>query len=129
MIDEGQLDEALRLYNKALKIKRRACGADHEQVADMLFNIGAVLTVQGWHSEALEMLEEALRVYTRALGVDSRQIARVHYSISLSRQGLGDMAGALKGAKEVLRVNTMHGVNDAVSLQAAKMIENLGVGR
>ena len=88
-------------------------------------NIGIVLNRQGKHDEGLEVYEEALGIYTRAHGVDSRQCASVHYLIAEAKRDSGDVAGALDSIREAVRINTMHGVNDSISLQAANLLRQL----
>lgn len=61
-----QFDEALKLYRKSLKIRRRFQG-NHTELADTLSNMGSIYHAQGKHEEALEMYDEAREIYTSAL--------------------------------------------------------------
>jgi tetratricopeptide (TPR) repeat protein len=97
---QGQLDEALKMHIKALKIRHRTLGEDHVSVGDSLHDIAIVYGSQDDYDEALEMFEEALAVYTRALGIDNHENARVHQSIVRAKSESGDMVGALENSRE-----------------------------
>jgi tetratricopeptide (TPR) repeat protein len=96
----------MRTLKAALKIKRRALGEDHVDVAGTLQNIGNVHRNQGKNAEALEMLGMALAIYDRALGIDNVKRAFVYYKIALDAGRSGDVAGALEGARESVRIYT-----------------------
>jgi len=97
---QGQLDEALKMQIKALKIRNRTLGEDHVSVGDSLHDIAIVYGSQGDYDEALEMYEEALAVYTRALGIDNHKNARVHQSIARAKSESGDMVDAMVNSRE-----------------------------
>ena len=97
---QGQLDEALKMQIKALKIRNRTLGEDHVSVGDSLHDIAIVYGSHGDHDEALEMFEEALAVYTRALGINNHENARVHQSIARAKSESGYMVGAMENSRE-----------------------------
>jgi tetratricopeptide (TPR) repeat protein len=122
--EQGEYDEALKLYRKALKIRRHV-EEGHQVVAASLCNIGLALGDQGKHDESVEMYEEALGVYTRALGVDHERIAHVHGSIAVAKRETGDVAGALESARECVRIYDKLGMTNTISQLAGDMLMEL----
>jgi tetratricopeptide (TPR) repeat protein len=98
------------MHEKALKIRRRALGEDHVNVAKSLGSIGIIHSKQGKHAEALEMYGRTIATFDRALGVDSRESAGVYYCIAYDKQQSCDAAGALESARESVRIYTKLGV-------------------
>lgn len=62
-ITQGQLDEVLKVYNKALQIRRRVLGEDNQDESKSFESIGTTHFKQGRHYDALEMFQEALSTY------------------------------------------------------------------
>jgi tetratricopeptide (TPR) repeat protein len=122
---QGEYDEALKLYRKALKIRRHVYGEDHKDVAITLCNIGVAFHGQGKHDETVEVYEEALGVYTRALGVDNKNIADVHWNIALAKRATGDVAGALESAMESVRIYDKLGITNTILQRAGDMLMGL----
>jgi tetratricopeptide (TPR) repeat protein len=56
----ARFDEALKMHNKALKIRRRALGNDHPDVASSVTGVGSVYGAQGKWEEALERFVEVI---------------------------------------------------------------------
>ena len=125
---DSWLAEALEMLQKALKIRRRALGEDHVDVATSLANIGRVYADQGKHVKALETFDKALATYDRALGVDSRDSAGVYYNIAIDKKRCGDAAGALESARESVRIYTKLGINSQTSQGAADFLKELEGG-
>ena len=122
---QGQLDEALEMHEKALKIKRRALGEDHVHVAKSLEGLGCVYDDQGKFAEAMEMYGKALATYDRALGVDNMDSADVYHNIAITKKRSGDVAGALESAREPVRIYTKLGINSQTSQDAANLVKEL----
>ena len=60
--DENKLDEAMAVYEEALRIRRSALGPEAKEVGDTLNNMGVVLEKQGKLDEAMARYEEALGI-------------------------------------------------------------------
>eukprot|EP01043_Picozoa_sp_COSAG02_P036972 COSAG02_NODE_2746_length_8108_cov_37.665002_6_plen_91_part_00 len=72
----GNYDEALRLYDQALKIKMKALGPDHASTATTLNNMAQVHDSQGNYDEALRLYDQALKIKMKALGPDHAATTR-----------------------------------------------------
>lgn len=58
----GNYEEASRLYEKAIMLRKRKYGDDSPAVAPVLINLGDMLRIQGKYEEAQGYLEEALGI-------------------------------------------------------------------
>jgi tetratricopeptide (TPR) repeat protein len=68
----GMFDEAIQVYEQAIKLQIRAVGPDHPTIGSTLGNIAAVLVKKNRLGEALGRLQEALRICTKAYGGSHR---------------------------------------------------------
>lgn len=59
----GEPEDALRMHERAMDIRRRLLGVDHPDVAASLANIAGCLKDLKRHEEALDMMDRALKVY------------------------------------------------------------------
>ena len=73
LVELGDLDDALDLYQIALPIQQTALGEEHADVATTLNNIASVLRRQGNLEEALFEYEAALAIRRRVLGEGHEQ--------------------------------------------------------
>ena len=63
------------LYERALKIREKALGPDHPDVATSLNNLAVLLHVQGDYTAARPLYERALKIKEQALGPDHPDLA------------------------------------------------------
>ena len=109
----GDFQEALKMYHKVLKIKRRVVGNDHVDVASILNNIGLIHSCQGRHDKAQEMMEEALGMYIRNVCMDHGDVASIHLNIAACKAVQGNKEEAADDVKEARRIlsklNISHG--------------------
>ncbi|PLB48776.1 hypothetical protein P170DRAFT_464400 [Aspergillus steynii IBT 23096] len=68
--DQGKLQEAEEMYQRALAGKEKALGSDHMSTLQTVNNIGNLYTDQGKLQEAEEMYQRALAGKEKALGSD-----------------------------------------------------------
>ena len=68
--DQGKLQEAEEMYERALAGKEKALGLDHMSTLDTVNNLGNLYKDQGKLKEAEEMYQRALTGYEKALGPD-----------------------------------------------------------
>ncbi|KAJ5955828.1 Disease resistance protein [Penicillium viridicatum] len=66
--DQGRLQEAEAMYERALEGKEKACGREHISTLDTVNNLGSVYKDQGRLQEAEAMYERALEGYEKTRG-------------------------------------------------------------
>src|SRR5437667_12328743 len=65
---QGMYDEAIAQYERALRIKEKAFGADHINTGDIIFNIGLLFKGQGDSKLARSQLSRAYQIFKTELG-------------------------------------------------------------
>jgi Flp pilus assembly protein TadD len=88
----GDLEEAERLYRRALEIKERVLGPEHPEVGTTLNNLAVVCWRRG-------RLDEAEALYRRAIDVLSRTVEPAHPALAASRDNLRRMLSDRKPGK------------------------------
>lgn len=73
-----RIEEAKQLYTEALNLDEKAFGKDHKEVAQDLFNLGALLYHHNYNKEAIEYFEKSLIVFTKINDTQGR-IKSLHY--------------------------------------------------
>lgn len=84
---QGYLDEALSLFERALRIREAAYGPDHLETSDSMDDMASVLGELGRYAEARPLVERALRIRERELGPD-------HMTTTFSVANLAGLLGA-----------------------------------
>jgi len=82
-LDANEIDEALKLLNRAMQSHRKKYGEVHHLVGTALHNIGMVNFFARRYPEALSHFEEAIRVRTKALGSDHPDVQASAMKIAL----------------------------------------------
>ncbi len=73
-----RIEDARKLYLEALELDKKTYGADHKEVAQDLFNLGAVMYHHNYNKEAIEYLDQALALYEK-LNDSPGKIKSLHY--------------------------------------------------
>src|SRR5882762_9626330 len=68
--DQGKLDEAEKMYQRALQGKEKAWGLDHTSTLYTVNNLGSLYKSQGKLDEAEKMYQRALQGYEEAIGLE-----------------------------------------------------------
>jgi tetratricopeptide (TPR) repeat protein len=93
----GDLEEARRMYRRAMEIREKALGAENPDLAWVLRPYGYLLTRLGEMDQARQTLERALTISEQAWGPD-----HLEYALSLSGLGFHEYAqGNLETAREI----------------------------
>jgi len=74
---EGKYDEALPLAKRALELREKALGPDHEDVIPLLLNLGELYRLKKKQGNAKAYYERALAVGEKAFGPDDLRITRL----------------------------------------------------
>jgi tetratricopeptide (TPR) repeat protein len=73
---KGQLDRAVEVGERALKIAGRSVGPDDPELAPILDTLGDLYLDQGWAQEAGTLYERALAIREKALGPDHPDVVK-----------------------------------------------------
>jgi tetratricopeptide (TPR) repeat protein len=93
----GKLGKALKMFQKALRMRRSAGKADDERVADELGNISGIFLEQ-------ERLVEARANYEEALGILRRLHGEMHPKVASTFEGIADILRRQGKCDEALEV-------------------------
>ncbi|KAE9372964.1 HET-domain-containing protein [Stipitochalara longipes BDJ] len=108
--DQGKLTEAEQMYERALRGREKALGAEHTLTLDTVNNLSLLYADQGKLAEAEQMYERALRGYEQALGaehtstLDIQALGAEHTSTLDIVNNLGDLyadQGKLAEAEQI----------------------------
>jgi non-specific serine/threonine protein kinase/serine/threonine-protein kinase len=78
----GNIDEARKLNEQALELKREWFDPGHSEIAYSLNNLGWLAREQGDYEYAIELYEEAVEVFISALGEDHGNVAIVRGNLA-----------------------------------------------
>ncbi|KAG7289879.1 hypothetical protein NEMBOFW57_006256 [Staphylotrichum longicolle] len=124
--DQGRLEEAEAMYNRALQGKEKALGRDHTSTLNTVNNLGALYADQGRLAEAEAMYNRALQGYEKALGRDHTSTLNTVNNLGNLYVGQGRLEEAeakyqraLQGYEKALRrdhTSTLNTVNNLGNL-------------
>jgi Tfp pilus assembly protein PilF len=107
--DQGKLDEAEEMYQRALQGREKALGRDHTSTLETVNNLGILYADQGKLDKAEEMYQQALQGFEEALGRDHTSTLNTFNNLGIlyRRQGKLDKAEemyerALQGYEKAL---------------------------
>ena len=89
--DLGELAEARKCFERALKIDEKVYGPDHPAVARDANNLGGVLHL-GELAEARKCYERALKIGEKVYGLDHHVVATHVNNLGLVLKDLGELA-------------------------------------
>ena len=82
LMNEGNHDEALDLFEKSLAIAIKVHGPDHANVAAAYSNMGVVCFHQSKHGKALMLFQKALDMAVRAQGPTHPFVATLYANMA-----------------------------------------------
>nr|POF13599.1 nephrocystin-3 [Quercus suber] len=124
--DQGKLDQAEQMYDRALRGKERALGPDHISTLQTISSLGLLYVDQGQLDQAERMYERALRGTERGFGPD-------HTSTLEMVNNLGPLYAANQGKldqAEQMYGRTLRGMERALGpdhTSKLQTINNLGL--
>ena len=99
--EQGKLDEAEKMYQRALQGSEKALGPDHTSTLDTVHNLGLLYMDQGKPNEAEKMYQRALQGYEQALGLKNVATYRPALNTIGNLGSLFAAQGHLDKAKEM----------------------------
>ena len=124
--NQGQLERAMVMYEKALAISVKSLGPDHSEVGGTYNNMAIVLESQGQLERAMVIHEKALAIMVKSLGPDHPDVGDTQYNVAnlLKRQGKRPEAAAR--FRDALRISiATHGENHAEVTDARRQLAAL----
>jgi tetratricopeptide (TPR) repeat protein len=102
------------LYRQILAGKEERFGAESEEYANTLNNLGNNLLGQGRYEEAIDPLRQALLIRRRELGADHQKVATTLVNLAYALDQTGESADALPLIQEALTLRrNVHGGDSA----------------
>jgi tetratricopeptide (TPR) repeat protein len=102
--DEGELDKALEIYERALEIRQAKLGQTHTTVADTLNRIAVTTEKLGRQDKALETYEQALKIRIANLGPRDPGVADMLNNMAGVISDQGKLAEALVMYEQALDI-------------------------
>ena len=100
----GKPQEALKLQQQALDIRREVQGDKHPDTATALGNLGATYSALGKPQEALKLQQQALDILREVLGDKHPDTAKALGNLGATYADLRDFGRALQLAKDALSI-------------------------
>jgi serine/threonine-protein kinase len=100
----GDHDAAERYLTRALALRRRVLGDEHQATAESMFHLAGLYGRRGRYARADSLYRDALAVQQRLLGSDHPHVARTLSGLGLLRQQRGDYVAGERLAREALAI-------------------------
>ena len=107
--DKGELAKARDHHERALELKERTLGRDHQRVGVSLTNIGSVLYLENKPAEARKYEERALAIFESQLDSDHPFLAYPLTGLGQCDLAQGQPAQALPRLERALRIREAKG--------------------
>ncbi|QDU75443.1 photosystem I assembly protein Ycf3 [Bremerella volcania] len=125
LISAGELQEASKLAQEALAIRKTVLGEKDLETAKSYSLLGAISYRQGDYLEARCYAEEGLSIMGDVLGEDHVVVARSHNSLGRLLKDVGELSAAQFHFEKALRIREkVHGDNHA---DTAETLDQLGL--
>ena len=95
--DEGKHEDAVRVFQDAVRYKKKALGPDHPDVGASEGNLGIALAQMGRRQEALEHLQKSIAILEMGLGT-------AHPDLGTQLSNQGEVLNSLGRYEEALKV-------------------------
>jgi tetratricopeptide (TPR) repeat protein len=104
LYSEGKFDEALPLAKKALELREKVLGKDHDLVNVAALNLAEIQNSRRKFTDSRSLFERVLHSYERVYGVDDAKITTVLDRLALNYYALGQVGETEKAFQRALAV-------------------------
>lgn len=104
LYNEGKYDEALPLAKRALELRERALGPDHEIVQAALLNLVEIYTAKKKYGEAQKLVERILRTSEKTIGPEDAVNAIILDRLAFLSYVQGDFSKSEAAYKRALTI-------------------------
>jgi TonB family protein len=101
---QGKFDEALPLARRALEIREKQLGREHELVAVALKNLASLYFARKQYDEAAKLYQRTLSVYEKTFGPTDPKTAEILVTLGWSNYGIGDTGMAERCLQRALAI-------------------------
>ncbi|KAL3938790.1 MAG: hypothetical protein SGBAC_006376 [Bacillariaceae sp.] len=102
--NQGKLEEAMALYQKALDIRLKVLGPDHEGTAGAYVGLANVEHDQGRPEEAMVLFQKALDIRCKVLEPEHEDMANTYYDMAHVLQDQNKLIEALSMKQKALDI-------------------------
>jgi tetratricopeptide (TPR) repeat protein len=102
--DQGNNTEAIKYYEKSLKIRQKTRPANHPDLANSYNNIGAVYANMGEYSKALSYYEKALKIFQKTLPENHPNLTNSYNNMGSVYEEMGEYSKALSSHEKALEI-------------------------
>jgi tetratricopeptide (TPR) repeat protein len=103
--DVGDNNEAIKCFEKALKIDKKIYGEEHPDVARRLNNLGGAWYALGDAKKAIEYYEKALKIDKKIYGEEHPDVATMLNNLGGAWYALGDAKKAIEYYEKALKID------------------------
>lgn len=103
-LENNYLKKSIACYRKALDIRVRSLGKDHNSVADCYFNIAILFKMAGRKQRALTWLEYALNIRIQNNGEANKHVANIYELFGLVYEDLSQDKNSVRMFKKCLKI-------------------------
>jgi tetratricopeptide (TPR) repeat protein len=102
--ERGEYEEAIRFYEKSIKIEEKRKPLNHQNLANSYNNIGVVYDKMGEYPKALSYYEKALEIKQQSLPPNHPDLAASYSNISMAYEKMGDYSKVLSSCEKALSI-------------------------
>jgi TonB family protein len=102
--NQGKFDEALPLARRALEIREKQLGSEHQLIGYALKNIASLYFAKKQYAEAAKLYQRTLSVYEKAFGPNDTRTADILDNLGWSNYGDGDTGKAERCLQRALTI-------------------------
>ena len=124
--EQVQPTKSIACFRRAMEIRTDSLGADHETVADCLYNIGLVHKQLGNWNKAAEQLQKSLKIREKNTSIHSLPVAQVLEALGKVQMAVKDYKSAFENLTHCYNIRKRllkHPENDQIERVKAVLVQ------